>query len=218
MELRIVRHAESAGNAAGRWQGRDDTQLTDKGRDQAAKLGRTFRAEGYRPSHIYSSPLTRTLDTAKIASARIGLEDSIELWDDLMETDVGIFSGLNWKDIEERYPEVAAEFAETRNMDIVAGAETLAERKARAKRVVDRALADHVNEDQILLVSHGGFMQSIFAQLVGSNRLWGLSVKNTGVFDFSIDLEKWDLGGHALGNVNASRINRFNDVRHLEVG
>ena len=217
MELRIVRHAESAGNAAGRWQGRDDTQLTDKGKEQASKLGKAFRAEGYRPSHIYSSPLTRTLDTAQIASAHIGLEDSIDLWDDLMETDVGVFSGLNWKDIEERYPEVASEFAETRNMDIVEGAETLAERKARAKRVVDRALADHANKDQVLIVSHGGFMQSIFAQLMGSNRLWGLSVKNTGVFDFSIDVEKWHLGGHALGNVNACRINRFNDISHLEI-
>ncbi len=217
MELRIVRHAESAGNAAGQWQGRDDTELTRRGREQAAKLGNAFRTEGYRPSHIYSSPLTRTLDTAKIASTHIGLEDSITLWDDLMETDVGVFSGLNWADIEERYPEIASEFAETRNMDIVEGAETLAQRKARAKRVVDRTISDHVNEDRVLLVSHGGFMQSIFAQIVGSNRLWGLSVKNTGIFDFSIDVEKWHLDGHALGNVNACRINRFNDVTHLEI-
>ena len=218
MELRIVRHAESTGNASGRWQGRDDTQLTDMGREQAAKLGQSFNTEGYKPSRIYASPLTRTLDTARIASARIGMEASITLWDDLMETDVGIFTGLNWEDIEERYPEIAVEFAETRNMDIVDGAETLAERRARAKRVVDKVIADHVNDDRVLLVSHGGFMQFIFSQLVGSNRLWGLSVRNTGVFDFSVDVEKWSLGGQTLGNVNVGRINRFNDVRHLEVG
>ena len=94
MELRIVRHAESTGNAAGRWQGRDDTQLTDTGREQASRLGKAFRAEGYRPSRIYASPLSRTFDTARIASSRIGLEDSIVPWDDLMETDVGIFLSL----------------------------------------------------------------------------------------------------------------------------
>ena len=216
MELRIVRHAESTGNAAGRWQGRDDTQLTGTGREQASKLGKSFKAEGYQPSHIYASPLSRTFDTARIASSHIGLEESIVKWDDLMETDVGIFSGLNWEDIETRYPEIAVDFAETRNMDIVEGAETLAERNSRARRVVDRIIADHDNDHQVLVVSHGGFMQFIFAELVGSNRLWGLSVRNTGVFDFSVDVEKWHLGDHALGNVNVSRINRFNDVRHLE--
>ena len=137
---------------------------------------------------------------------------------DLMETDVGIFSGLNWEDIETRYPEIAVEFAETRNMDIVEGAETLAEKRARAQRVIHKLITDHNNDDQVLVVSHGGIMQFFFAELVGSNRIWGLSVKNTGVFDFSIDVDKWHLGGHALGNVNVSRINSFNDVRHLEVG
>ncbi len=216
MELRIVRHAESTGNAAGRWQGRDDTQLTDTGRDQASRLGKWFEAEGYRPSRIYASPLSRTLYTARIASAHIGLEESIVCWDDLMETDVGIFSGLNWEDIETRYPEIAVEFAETRNMDIVEGAETLAEKRTRAQRVIDRLIADHDNDHQVLVVSHGGIMQFFFAQLVGSNRLWGLSVRNTGVFDFSIDVDKWHLDGHALGNVNVARISRFNDTSHLE--
>ena len=216
MELRIVRHAESTGNAAGRWQGRDDTQLTDTGREQAAKLGQSFEAEGYRPSHIYASPLSRTLNTARIAASHIGLEDAIALWDDLVETDVGIFSGLNWEDIEARYPEIAVEFAETRDMDIVEGAETLAEKRERAGRVIDKLISDHANDDRVLVVSHGGIMQFFFARLVGSNRIWGLSVRNTGVFDFSVDVEKWHLGGHALGNVNVSRINRFNDTKHLE--
>lgn len=134
-----------------------------------------------------------------------------------METDVGIFSGLNWEDIETRYPEIAVEFAETRNLDIVEGAETLAEKRERAQRVIDKLIANHSNDDRVLVVSHGGIMQFFFAQLVGSNRIWGLSVRNTGVFDFSIDVDKWHLGGHALGNVNVSRINRFNDVRHLEI-
>ena len=218
MELRIVRHAESTGNAAGRWQGRADTQLTDAGREQASKLGMSFKAEGYQPSHIYASPLSRTFDTARIASALIGLEEAIVTWEDLMETDVGVFSGLNWEDIQSRFPEIAVEFSATRNMDIVEGAETLAEKRARAQRVVDKLIEDHSNDDEVLVVSHGGIMQFFFAELVGSNRIWGLSVRNTGVFDFSIDVEKWHLDGHALGNVNVARIIRLNDVRHLETG
>ena len=123
MKLTIARHAQSTGNARGRWQGRDDTRLTDLGRKQASLLGERFRAEGYRPSHIYSSPLSRTYETAQIASSAWDLP--IVPIDDLMETDVGVFTGLNWEEIESSMPEIAREFAATRNTDIIEGGRVL---------------------------------------------------------------------------------------------
>ena len=90
MNLIIVRHAESTGNAEDRLQGQDDFPLSERGRRQAALLRARFESEGYLPTHIYSSPLSRTLETARIASA--GWEVPISEWDDLMETDIGVFS------------------------------------------------------------------------------------------------------------------------------
>ena len=110
MKLRIVRHAESTGNAQGRWQGRDDTLLTDLGREQAGKAAqRGLLQKAYQPSHIYSSPLSRTFETAKIASGAWDIP--IVQVDDLMETDIGVFTGKTWPEIEEQMPEVAREFA-----------------------------------------------------------------------------------------------------------
>ena len=214
MKLRIVRHAESTGNAQGRWQGRDDTQLTDLGREQAARLGERFLSEGYRPSHIYSSPLSRTFETARIASSAWDIP--IARVDDLMETDVGVFTGLSWEEIELSMPEVAKEFAATRNTDIIEGAESYTQKSERARRVVEWVIADHANEDSVLLVSHGGIMQYIFAQIIGTDRIWGVSVRNTGIFDFTIDVDRWRLDGQNLGNTNLRRINLFNDATHLD--
>ena len=214
MKLRIVRHAESTGNAQGRWQGRDDTQLTDLGREQAARLGERFLSEGYRPSHIYSSPLSRTFETARIASSAWDIP--IARVDDLMETDVGVFTGLSWEEIELSMPEVAKEFAATRNTDIIEGAESYAQKSERARRVVEWVIADHANEDSVLLVSHGGIMQYIFAQIIGTDRIWGVSVRNTGIFDFTIDVDRWRLDGQNLGNTNIRRIDLFNDATHLD--
>ena len=214
MKLRIVRHAESTGNAQGRWQGRDDTQLTDLGREQAARLGERFLSEGYRPSHIYSSPLSRTFETARIASSAWDIP--IVRVDDLMETDVGVFTGLSWEEIELSMPEVSKEFAATRNTDIIEGAESYAQKSERARRVVEWVIADHANEDSVLLVSHGGIMQYIFAQIIGTDRIWGVSVRNTGIFDFTIDVDHWRLDGHNLGNTNIRRIDLFNDATHLD--
>ena len=133
-----------------------------------------------------------------------------------METDVGVFTGLSWEEIEASMPEIAKEFAATRNTDIIEGAESYVEKSERARRVVERVIADHSNEDNVLLVSHGGIMQFIFAQIIGSDRLWGLSVRNTGVFDFTIDVDRWCEAGQTLTNQNLWRINLFNDATHLD--
>ena len=75
MDLVFVRHAESLGNAQGRWQGRRDSELTDLGRRQAAKLRERFASEGFEPTHIYASPLSRTHETARIVSIACRLDN-----------------------------------------------------------------------------------------------------------------------------------------------
>ncbi len=213
MKLRIVRHAESTGNARGRWQGRDDTLLTDLGRAQAARLGERFAAEGYRPSHIYSSPLSRTLQTAQIASSAWDIP--IVQVDDLMETDIGVFTGKTWQEIEEQMPEIAREFSVNRNLELIDGAETYTQRTDRAQRVVDLLTGEHTDDDSVLVFTHGGIISHIFAQLIGTERMWGLGVLNTAVFEFSIAVERWQLDGHDRANTDLRRINLFNDASHL---
>ena len=214
MKLRIVRHAESTGNAGGRWQGRDDTLLTELGRKQAAKLRERFTSEGYQPSHIYASPLSRTLETAQIASSAWDIP--IVQVDDLMETDIGVFAGKTWQDIEEQMPEVAREFAVSRNLDLVDGAETYAQRSDRAQRVVDLLTGEHADDDSVLVFTHGGIISHIFAQLVGTDRMWGLGVRNTAMFEFTIAVERWQLDGLDRVNSDLRRINLFNDASHLD--
>ena len=214
MKLRIVRHAESTGNAEGRWQGRHDFPLTDLGREQAGRLRKRFAVENYRPTHIYSSPLSRTFETAQIASGPCGLP--IVHVDDLMEIDVGVFSGMSWEEVERQMPEVAREFAVNRNFDLIDGAETHAQRSERARRVVDMLTGEHSDEDSVLAFSHGGIIQHIFAQLVGTDRLWGLGVRNTAVFEFTIAVDRWRLDGHDRANMNLRRIDLFNDATHLD--
>ena len=214
MKLRIVRHAESTGNARGRWQGRDDTLLTELGRKQAAKLRERFTFEGYQPSHIYSSPLSRTLETAQIASSAWDIP--IVQVDDLMETDIGVFAGKTWQDIEEQMPEIAREFALNRNLDLVDGAETYTQRSDRAQRVVDLLTGEHTDDDSVLVFTHGGIISHIFAQLVGTDRMWGLGVRNTAMFEFTIAVERWQLDGLDRVNSDLRRINLFNDASHLD--
>jgi len=76
MKLILVRHGETQANLALRWSGAQDleiTNLTETGRDQASKLGRWFKERRLVPTHIYSSPQKRALETAGLAGGHWGL-------------------------------------------------------------------------------------------------------------------------------------------------
>ena len=214
MRLIFVRHAESVGNAGGLLQGRTEYELSYTGRQQAELLYQRFQAEGFEPTHVYSSPQSRAAQTADIVSR--SWDYPIAHWDDLMEHDMGVFSGLTWADVAQKFPDMASEFQLNRDWDIVQGAETSGERRARGRRVVDTILSRHGNDDVVLMFTHGGNMGHLLAALMGTDRTWGLGVRNTAVFDFSVDSERWWRNDHATyHNIELWRVLRFNDSSHL---
>ncbi|MYB48585.1 MAG: histidine phosphatase family protein [Dehalococcoidia bacterium] len=214
MNLILIRHAESTANSEGRWQGRADFPLSDAGRLQANRLKSRLAREDYTPTHIYSSPLSRVLETAQIASSI--WDNPIELWDELMEHDVGAFSGLTWAEIEERYPEEIRNFKANGNFDAIEGAETHDEILVRARTIVDRLISEHENDDRVLVFSHGGILTHVIYRLLGTDRLWTLRIRNTAIFEFSIDVEKWHEDGRTRTNFDLWSIIRFNDAHHLD--
>ena len=213
MNLMIVRHAESTANSENRMQGRIDYPLSEAGRWQSRRLRARLEREAYKPTHIYSSPLIRASETARIASSTWDIP--IELWNDLVETNIGVISGLTWAEAEERIPEATREINATGNFDFVRGAETHIELTDRAQRVVDRLIREHVNTDSVLMFSHGGIMSYVICSLLGADRIWSLGIHNTAVFEFSIDKDRWYLDGPPLANKDLWRIERFNDAGHL---
>ncbi len=213
MRLMLVRHAESTGNAEMRLQGRADFPLSDTGRRQADALRRRLRAEVYQPTHVYSSPLRRTAETAAIAAR--GWPIPITHWDDLMEHDVGVLSGLTLEEAARKHPDLDLEAELARQFSGVEGAEPLEDRRRRAIRVVDTLLTRHGQGDSLFVVSHGGFIQHVVAVLMAAGRIWGFSTGNTALFDFSIDLDAWRAEETQL-SAALFRIERFNDASHLE--
>ena len=212
MKILMIRHGVTAANAEGRLQGHADVELSAQGVDQAERLHRRFASEGLQPTHVYSSPLRRTAATASIASR--SWDVPIVHWDDLKETDVGAFTGLTIAEAEVRFPEMTRAFLRDDDWDVVDNAEGYQARNDRARRVVDRVVADHADGDVVVLFAHGGILQCIVAALLGTDRVWSVAVGNTAVFEFEIDLERWRQDSDRLNN-RRWRILRFNDSEHL---
>lgn len=214
MRLILIRHAESSANLEGRLQGRLNYDLSEKGRQQAEQLFTRFSGEPLLPTHVYSSPLRRSMDTAYIVSRAWDLP--IQVWDDLVEYDVGIFSGLTWVEITEKYPETAHNFERLHNWDLVEAAEPVRDRNRRGQLIVETILDRHHDNDVVLCFTHGGILQHILSAILGTNRTWGITVKNTGIFDFRVNREEWFGLGEVRLNTRYWRIAAFNDDGHLD--
>jgi phosphohistidine phosphatase SixA len=76
-ELYLLRHAH-AGDPA-KWQGDDAARpLSDKGREQAARLGAFLADHGFGTPAIRTSPRLRALQTAQIVGAALGVEPMVD--------------------------------------------------------------------------------------------------------------------------------------------
>lgn len=99
----LLRHGQSEWNAVRRWQGLADSPLTDLGRDQAIACGSVLRALTDEFTAVWSSPLSRAHETARIIADRLGL-GSVATQPDLREADAGEWQGLMTHEIEAAYP------------------------------------------------------------------------------------------------------------------
>ena len=88
-----MRHGETDWNVIHRLQGITDTQLTETGLLQAARVAERLSKDPH-IHHVYSSDLTRAFKTAsEIIIARQLEENDIKVDERLREFDLGIFAG-----------------------------------------------------------------------------------------------------------------------------
>lgn len=91
MEITLLRHGESEGNAEGFHQGQMDYPLTDLGREQAQKLADRWVDEEVMFDRIIASPLLRARETAEIIQQ--ALDIPLEFDDVWMERHCGMLAG-----------------------------------------------------------------------------------------------------------------------------
>ncbi len=102
MELILIRHGPTNYNQQRRWQGRVDTPLNPEGRALADAIGSILRSKNVCTDNIYSSPLSRAVETARLVAP----ETSGVIVDDrLIEIDVGEYDGRLEDDIQQEVGE-----------------------------------------------------------------------------------------------------------------
>jgi alpha-ribazole phosphatase len=158
LRLILLRHGEPEQAAKGRCYGRLNVGLSDEGRKQIeAKLAaiRNLRADA-----LYTSPLKRAVESARIVSDCLGLEPIST--DELREINFGAFEGLTYEEVEKRYPEDYKLWMERPTEITFPQGESFAQMKARVLRFRQCLLNTH-NSKTVVVISHGGANRILLA-------------------------------------------------------
>jgi len=160
MLLYCVRHGESTYNLEGRLQGQSDTHLSPLGQKHAAAIAATLSQLPIQA--IYSSPLSRALETAQPLADALGLSPHCD--DRLKEIDIGVFQGTLAAELGDRFPQEAARWRSQDPDYQIPGGESrrqLMARAAAAFREIHEA-----GHEQAVVVAHGGVLAAALKALL----------------------------------------------------
>lgn len=207
----LIRHGETDWNAGRRLQGWLDIPLSDIGRAQAVQLAAHLKPlREPRFDAVLSSDLSRAADTARIATAHLGLPLITRA--SLRERNYGIYQGLDWAALTE---DLAVRGLNLREPEqAVQDGESL---QAFAGRIISafETLACEYAGQNLLVFAHGGVVDIVWRKAGGH----ALTVKREGtilntsinIFDISAD-GGWHMGPwNQVGHLDAPTLD---DVMH----
>lgn len=165
MELLWVRHGEPERIAPGSGVPADPA-LTERGRDQAERLGAWLALEPI--DVVLSSPQRRARETAVPIAAAHGLK--VQIFDGLVEYDAQSDSYIPMEELRASNDSHLTAMYEGRWEEF--GAQSTATFRARVEATLDEIVAGHPGQ-RVVAVCHGGVINVAFAIALGLDRhLW----------------------------------------------
>ncbi len=161
-EIILVRHGQTDWNLEGRYQGCADVALNAIGREQAelAAAGLSTR----RIDALYSSPLSRALNTAEAIGRRQGLGVCVD--PRLKEIDLGEWEGMLAERIAGAYPQLHRQWVEDPRPARPPGGESIREVHDRTIAAVEEMIRRHPG-GTLCLVTHKTAMVVIRTHYLG---------------------------------------------------
>ncbi|WP_027086135.1 histidine phosphatase family protein [Cohnella panacarvi] len=156
--IHITRHGQTEWNTLKKFQGHNDSPLTELGVKQAEWLGESLRNTAF--DRVYSSSSPRAFRTAEIVAGGRGIP--IEACDEFMEINLGIWEGMDQGEAERSYPEQFHNFWKDPEAFRVPDGETFRDVSERAIRKLLQIVAENAGQS-ILVVTHTVVVKLIMA-------------------------------------------------------
>lgn len=197
----LLRHGQTAMSAARLYSGRSNPELSELGEKQAAAAARRLAQAGGIDA-IVSSPLTRTMQTAEAAAAALGMK--VRVFDDLIETDFGLWDGKSFSEAHEQDPELHTKWL-TDSSVAPPGGESLQAVNRRVKKARE-SLQREYGAANVLVVSHVTPIKAIMRQALDAGPSFFQKAH--------LDLASLSIAEFYEDGPTCVRL--FNDTSHLE--
>ncbi len=177
----LIRHGQTALNHANVLQGRSDQPLNENGERQAREVGEVLRARGIVFDRVYSSPLIRAQQTARLIAGDVPLE----IDERLIEMDYGPYEGL---DLSHLPPEILAFFGDFAHVPAPGGMEQLSSVVERLGLFLED-IRDIARKENILISTHAIAMKGALEYLTPASKgsYWSKYIGNCAIYTASAD-------------------------------
>ncbi len=198
----FLRHAQAKNNVervlAGRKEG---FPLTQTGLQQAENIAKFLKP--LQISTIYSSPIERATSTAKLAAKYLNLEFKTD--SRLTEIEMGMFSGMFYEEMFEKYGNVFLKFYQDNPIIEENGVETFSNVKKRVLDIVNYCSKEHKGQN-VLLVTHMDPIKAMLSTILHlkPESLYELIIRNA-----SLTILKKEQNNYSLAAINSMDIERF---------
>ena len=196
----LVRHGQSKANEGGYLVGNMEAPLSQKGEKQAKAVSE-YILKAYKVDVIYSSPLSRAINTIKGVADALNLPINTE--DKLTEFNFGKWEGLTLEEIKNEFDDGYSKWAKDPGVFVPNGGESMAQLQT---RVVEKLKEIGKKEDgkTVLIGSHSSVIRALQCYVQGlpltkmKNTPW---VVNGSIAEINFDGEdfyifKYGFDGH----------------------
>ena len=163
----LLRHGDTRLTPERRFSGvgRANPGLSDAGRDQVRRAAGSPLLRGGTFTEVLTSPMTRCQETAQIVAAALGVSVSID--PDLVEMDFGLWEGMTFDEVQDRYPEDLRRWTQSASVPPTGSSETFAALLDRMGTVAER-LASRYAGASVVAVTHVTPVKALVAQALGA--------------------------------------------------
>jgi broad specificity phosphatase PhoE len=197
----LTRHGHVEGIKPERFRGREPLQLTKRGVAEAAALAQRI-AVHWRPSHIYTSPMGRSIATAAAIARATGV--AAKTCDDLNDIDYGAWQFKTFADAKAQEPALFAEWFATPQLVRFPNGESLQDLAARTANALRMVLARH-RDETVVLVGHDSVNRVLLLELLELplSAYWRLAQEPCCLNEINV-------------NEARVRVHSINEIQHLE--
>jgi probable phosphoglycerate mutase len=198
-----MRHGQADNNVKRILVGRHiESHLTEYGKKQAADAAIHLKSISIKK--VYTSPVIRTIETAKIV-CRI-LELDYEIDERLYEIELGKLVGMNFEEIVQKFGNLFLKFYNENDSTLTPyGVESFCSVKSRIKNLLNEIMKNY-DKENVLLITHLDPIKAAISSLLD---LSPQALYNWHIHNASLTILRYQSNVYSLAGVNVMGLDRY---------